>query len=269
MLNKLSKLSMKHSKADLILVLLLIMQISFLVLPLFISFSHFELFLLIIANVFLMGTNYQCIAHNFIHIPFFRSSAINNVFSILNSIGIGLPQSMYRIHHLNHHRFNNHPDTDESSTYRFGKNGKEENIFKYSLLGVVRTDLAGLYKIAGKQSILPTVEIAVLLIFFGLYFYQDSYLALTYLAPSVIFGQIFAVWENYCEHHRAPLNDRKRDSVSCYNPFYNLLWFNNGYHQEHHYSPQVHWTEVPKIRSQLPEDRIIVTGCHLSNSFKQ
>lgn len=258
---------MKHSKLDLILVFLLITQISLLTLPIFFSFSTGALILLVLVNIFLMGTNYQCIAHNFIHIPFFKSKNLNSVFSILNSIGIGLPQSLYRIHHLNHHRFNNHPDTDESSTFRYGKNGKEENILSYSLLGVVRTDLYGLYKIASKQTRLPLVEVAALIIFFVTYFFINWRLAAGYLVPSILLGQIFAVWENYCEHHRAPLNDRKRDSVSCYNSFYNFIWFNNGYHQEHHYSPQVHWTEIYKVRSELPEDRIIVKGCHLSNSF--
>lgn len=258
---------MKYSKLDLILVFLLILQISLFVIPFIIPLSMPILLMLIIVNVFLMGTNYQCIAHNFIHVPFFKSSLLNKVFSMANTIGIGLPQSMYRIHHLNHHRHNNHPDTDESSTYRYGKDGKEENIFKYSLLGVIRTDLVGLYKTASKQSALPMIELLVLLYFLGTLFVLDWKLALGYLIPSIFLGQVFAVWENYCEHHRAPLNDRKRDSVSCYNPFYNFIWFNNGYHQEHHFSPQVHWTEIRKVKDALPEDRIIVKGCHLMNSF--
>ncbi len=258
---------MKHSKLDLILVILLLVQISLFTLPFFYSLSSFELGGLILLNVFLMGTNYQCIAHNFIHIPFFKSSSLNKLFSVLNTIGIGLPQSLYRIHHLNHHRHNNHPDTDESSTYRFGKNGKEENIFTYSLLGVVRTDLMALYKSARKQSALPVIEVITLVSFVVVLFLVNWKLALGYFLPSMFLGQVFAVWENYCEHHRAPLNDRKRDSVSCYNSLYNFLWFNNGFHQEHHFSPQVHWTEIPDVKEALPEDRVIVKGCHLMNSF--
>lgn len=258
---------MKHSKLDLFLVALLFSQIALLALPFFVSYSPLQLGLMVLLNIFLMGTNYQCIAHNFIHIPFFKSSLLNQVFSVLNSIGIGLPQSLYRIHHLNHHRHNNHPDTDESSTYKYGKDGKEENIFTYSLLGVIRTDLVALYKSARKQSALPVAEILVLVYFIGFLSAINWKLALIYLLPSYFLGQVFAVWENYCEHHRAPLNDRKRDSVSCYNSLYNLVWFNNGYHQEHHFSPQVHWTEISKVKAQLPEDRVIVNGCHLMNSF--
>lgn len=258
---------MKHSKLDLLLVLLLLIQLSSLIMPFFVSLTILQLSLMVLLNIFLMGTNYQCIAHNFIHIPFFKSSGLNSIFSIFNSIGIGLPQSLYRIHHLNHHRHNNHPDTDESSTYRYGKNGKEENIIKYSLLGVVRTDLVSLYKSARRQSFLPALEVFILIAFFSALFVINWSLALSYIFPSIVLGQIFAVWENYCEHHRAHLNDRKRDSVSCYNYLYNFLWFNNGYHQEHHFSPQVHWSEIQKVKEQLPADRIIVNGCHLFNSF--
>lgn len=258
---------MKHSKLDLFLVLLLFVQISLFIIPFFYPFSTLQLVGLVLLNIFMMGTNYQCIAHNFIHIPFFKLGILNQIFSMFNSIGIGLPQSLYRIHHLNHHRHNNHPDTDESSTYRYGKNGKEENIFTYSLLGVIRTDLGALYKSARKQSVLPVIEILILVYFIGFLAAINWKLVLYYLVPSIFLGQVFAVWENYCEHHRAPLNDRKRDSVSCYNSFYNFIWFNNGYHQEHHYSPQVHWTEIPIVKAQLPDDRVIVKGCHLTNSF--
>lgn len=258
---------MKHSKLDLFLVLLLGLQISLFVIPFFIPFTPLQLVGMGLLNIYMMGTNYQCIAHNFIHIPFFKANILNQIFSMFNTIGIGVPQSLYRIHHLNHHRYNNHPDTDESSTFKYGKNGKEENIFTYSLLGVIRTDLGALYKSARKQSALPIMEILFLTYFVGTLVAINWKLVVFYLVPSIFLGQVFAVWENYCEHHRAPLNDRKRDSVSCYNEFYNFIWFNNGYHQEHHFSPQVHWTEIRKVKSQLPDDRVIVKGCHLMNSF--
>ncbi len=258
---------MKYSRFDSILVLLLILQLCLYLLPFIIPVSSLTLILLFLLNVFLMGTNYQCIAHNFIHLPFFNSTLLNQLFSILNTLGLGVPQSLYRLHHLNHHRFNNRPDGDMSSTYRFGKNGNEENIFIYSLLGVVRTDLVGLYKNAAKSSKLPLMETLTLISFLTIMAVTNWKLFLIYLLPSYLGGQVFAVWENYCEHHHADPHDRKRDSVSCYNSFYNFIWFNNGYHQEHHFSPQIHWTNIQEVKNDLPPDRVIVRGCHLFNSF--
>lgn len=258
---------MKHSSKDIILALLLFFQLGVLLTPFFLPVSTLTLICLGLVNIFLMGTNYQCIAHNFIHLPFFKSAFLNNSFSVLNTLGIGVPQSMYRLHHLNHHRYNNQPEGDWSSTLRYGKNGQEENIFKYSLLGVIRTDLNELFKLSSKNSKLPLIEVTVLALFLIVCALFNSKLFLIYLLPSYVGGQFFALWENHCEHHRANPNDRKRDSVSCYNPLYNLLWFNNGFHQEHHYSPQIHWTEIPKVKDALPNDRIIVKGCHLTNIF--
>lgn len=256
---------MKHSWKDWFLVLILILQINLFVFPFVIPIPNALLVLLVILNVFLMGTNYQCVAHNFIHLEFFKSKLNNKVFSILNTIGIGIPQSMYRLHHLNHHRFNNQPDGDWSSTLKYGQNGKEENIWKYSLLGVIRTDLVMLFKMSRKNSFLPAIELSILILFLSGCFLLNWKLALFYVIPSYLGGQFFALWENHCEHHLADPFDRKRDSVSCYNPIYNFLWFNNGYHQEHHFAPQIHWTQVTKVRNELPDDRVIVKICHLTN----
>lgn len=258
---------MKHSKFDSILVLILLLQLVLFALPFAIEIPTSALVILVVINIALMGTNFQCVAHNFIHLPFFKNSSLNNIFSVLNTIGIGAPQSMYRLQHLDHHRHNNRPEVDELSTFRHGKDGKEENIFMYSMMGLVRTDLGGYYKRASKNSILPLIEVTALFTFFAVCFAISWKIAAFYILPSVLGGQFFAFWENYCEHHYANPYDRKRDSVSCYNRFYNLIWFNNGYHQEHHFSPQVHWTEITKVRAQLPDDRIIVSICHLANSF--
>ena len=67
----------------------------------------------------------------------------------------------------------------------------------------------------------------------------------------------------------ARFRGRKTDSVSGYGRLYNLIWFNNGYHQEHHWRPQVHWTEVPALRAQLPPEtsRRVVRAAHWFNFF--
>ena len=43
------------------------------------------------------------VAHNFIHLPFFRSRGANSVFSIYLSLLLGLPQTIWRDRHLAHH----------------------------------------------------------------------------------------------------------------------------------------------------------------------
>src|SRR6185436_4609742 len=43
------------------------------------------------------------VSHNFIHLPFFRSRAANNAFSIYLSLLLGFPQTLWRERHLAHH----------------------------------------------------------------------------------------------------------------------------------------------------------------------
>jgi len=83
--------------------------------------------------VFLYCTNYQCVAHNFLHNPFFKWEWLNNAFSVMNSMVLGMPQTLYKYHHLNHHQFNNDvPEPpamtqDRSSTFRHARTpGREE-----------------------------------------------------------------------------------------------------------------------------------------------
>src|SRR5207237_9322530 len=47
--------------------------------------------------------NANTIAHNFIHLPFFRSRALNAMFSAFESLVLGIPQRLWRDHNLSHH----------------------------------------------------------------------------------------------------------------------------------------------------------------------
>jgi len=90
---------------------------------------------------------------------------------------------------------------------------------------------------------------------------------ITLILVVVYLSLVATTAQNYFEHYGATPGSRKTDSVSCYNPIYNFLWFNNGYHQEHHFRAGVHWTRIKELRSEmLPEDqRRVVRGAHFMN----
>ena len=70
-----------------------------------------------LVSAFLTCTNFQCVAHNFLHNPFFTSRRLNAAFGVFNSLLVGGPQALYRLHHLNHHRYNNDlPDPATGTT---------------------------------------------------------------------------------------------------------------------------------------------------------
>ena len=56
--------------------------------------------------------------------------------------------------------------------------------------------------------------------------------------------------QNYYRHYGADPGERAADSVSHYGRLYNLLTFNDGFHQEHHLSPGSHWSRMPQVRER-------------------
>jgi fatty acid desaturase len=203
----------------------------------------------------LICTNYQCVSHNFIHHPFFVNDGLNTLFSLLNSPLLGMPQFMYTVHHLHHHRYNM-DHRDPTNIYRYSRYpNRPENLLSYCILGVLRTDVVEMYKFQYPNSPpkwAKNLEVVLCLVPFPLAFLMGGTSLL--VAYTVIWysGQAMALAENYLEHYGATPGNRQMDAVSCYNPIYNFLWFNNGYHQEHHYKPMVHWTQIKNVRNQLP-----------------
>ena len=68
-----------------------------------------------------------------------------------------------------------------------------------------------------------------------------TFLLLTYL-PGLALGLALCHVQGLYEH-------RNGATVSHYGALYNLLFFNDGYHVEHHARPSAHWRELPKGRT--------------------
>ncbi len=253
------------------LTLLVFATCSFGVVPLVLSL------IMIALLCFAVCTNYQTVAHNFLHNPFFRSPLLNKLFSIINTMILGVSQTLYREHHMHHHKYNNDrqdPATgttlDRTSTWRYSKSpDHEENIFSYAFIGFFKQDFMFFVNSAKKKNTHSQVylETTLWLLFVTLLAFINWRGTLFVFLPAWYLGQCAALFENYLEHHGSIPGNRQTDSVSCYGTFYNWLWFNNGYHQEHHYRPQIHWTKIPNVQAELPppSHRRICKGAHWFN----
>ncbi|MCC7440318.1 MAG: fatty acid desaturase [Bdellovibrionales bacterium] len=258
----------QHSPRDAALVAVTLAQVGLWVLTLAL-WSVLPLPMIVslgLVQALLICTNFQCVAHNFIHHPFFASAPLNGAFSILNSLALAIPQSLYRVHHLNHHEFSNAPG-DWSALSRHAAEGeREEPLSHYAVLGPLRSDLGLAIRAASSQGLgqLVAAELGFMALFAAVGIWVSAPWFFLFFVPTVYLGQALAHAENYLEHHRADPGNRLANSVSCYSPAYNALWFNNGYHQEHHSFPRVHWTKLPELRSRmLPEARRrVVKGAH-------
>lgn len=211
--------------------------------------------------VFLFWYNGLVVSHNFAHTPYFCSGLLNRLYAILNSINIGLPYSYYYHEHLLHHRYgNDRPDQDgqtkdPTSTFACGKNGFHEPMPAYCGLGIFRADLPHSFgeiwrKGERVQLVCESLVCAGVLIW---YLWTSWQFFLFLYVPTFYGGWFLEHLENYYEHFGCNPDDRFRNSTSYYGKFYNWLFCNEGYHQEHHLRPNVHWSKRPQVRMELQE----------------
>ena len=250
----------RYSPRDSLLILIALAQLAgmtawavrFETLPLSVNVGLF------LAMSYLFYYNPIVVTHNFLHTPFFRRKWLNRAFPVLNSANLFLPQVLYKYHHLTHHQYANDPvrngtTLDPSSTFRYGKDGEQEGFVSYSALGLFRDGTSAAYREAIKhgQRSQFWMELAAVVVTAVLWLAIDWRWFLLAFVPTFYAGWFLALLENYYEHHRATDPDsRLADSVSYYGRWYNLMMFNEGYHQEHHLKPHLHWTRRPQVHAE-------------------
>jgi fatty acid desaturase len=248
----------------------------------FLYFRTLSWWVLIPAFVAIMGSyfwNLQCISHNFIHNPFFGSSWLNRAYGVMETIALGVPHVFYHHYHMNHHWGDNDvkgPDgttKDWSSIYRHGKGNQPEAFWKYCLASFFRVEMGPVIRTVARHGryevIQAAVEAVVLAAFWITMLLVDwRYFAFFYL-PSYYLGWVLSYAEGYLKHYGCQPGNYFANSVSSYNWLYNFLWFNNGYHQEHHWDPKVHWTKMKALHEQIAAQLIanktrILKGPHIT-----
>ncbi len=239
---------------------------------------------LFVAVAFSYCWNLQCISHNFIHNPFFTSAWLNRLYGVLESWCIGMPHMLYHHYHLNHHAGDNDakgPDgttRDWSSTYRYGKGDQPEAFWRYCLFSFWRVEVAPVIRVVlrhGRAHVTQTVmETLALAAFWALMVAVNWRYFVFFYLPSFYLGWVISYAEGYLEHHGGKPGNPFANSVSSYNRLYNLLWFNNGYHQEHHWDPKVHWTRMHELHQRiLPQMQAngtrVLRGPHLTGLIEE
>ena len=86
---------------------------------------------------------------------------------------------------------------------------------------------------------LATEMAAVLALWAAIAIHAPAFFAGVYL-PGYAAGLILCALHGHYEHEHG--------TTSHYGRVYNLLFFNDGYHAEHHARPGVHWSRLPQLR---------------------
>lgn len=221
--------------------------------------------------LFLFWYNGLVATHNFVHTPWFSSDRLNKLYAAINSTNLLSPITHYRNIHLNHHQYGddrqdeNGRTRDHSSTFAYGKNGQRENVLSYCALAIVRDDLLASFQQQKTRS--EAIQLAAefgscLLAIAGYLLISWKFFAF-FVLPVFYWGWFLVYLANYYEHFGGTPENRYANSTSHYGRLYNFLCCNEGYHQEHHLRPNIHWRQRPqtyqKLRKVLDgEERMII-----------
>lgn len=200
--------------------------------------------------------NINGISHNFIHNPYFRSDALNRLFSLVESMALGFSQTFYDHVHTMHHVGNSdRPSLDDPkrgtldplSIYKHGDHGLPENVWTYTFLSFFRDDpkaiYAGIKKKNPSEARWGVFEIVAMVAFFVTLGVLNWRFIACFL-PFWYFGHCLSYLNGYFEHYAGNPDKPIAWGVSTYHRLYNLIWFNNGSHAEHHFRPRLHWKRM-------------------------
>ncbi|HXJ72016.1 MAG TPA: fatty acid desaturase [Candidatus Dormibacteraeota bacterium] len=154
--------------------------------------------------------NANTISHNFIHLPFFKTRSLNILFSAYLSVVLGFPQSLWGERHLAHHRE--------------ALNSRRHGNVSWRLRPSAGWMLEALLVCGWWLSLLSM---------------RPDYFMGNYL-PGLLAGLALCQIQGHFEHVRGTL--------SHYSRLYNWLFFNDGFHVEHHTQPGRHWTQLPRLK---------------------
>lgn len=237
------------------------------VIALFVLFPKLPIWLLLILGAVYavsISWNVNGISHNFIHNPYFNSPILNRLFSLIESLTCGFSQAFYDCVHTRHHMGNaDKPDAEGStvdwlSIYRHGKNGEAENIWSYTFLSYFRDDPKAIYRELKRRN--PTdarwgvFEIIAFVAFFATLAVLN-WKFMVFFLPFYYLGHCLSYLNGYFEHYAGNPDVPIAWGVSSYHKLYNLTWFNNGYHAEHHFRPKLHWTKMDEFHRQILQEQ--------------
>ena len=208
--------------------------------------------------------NINGISHNFIHNPYFRWDPLNRFFSLVESVALGFSQTFYDAVHTRHHMGNSDKQDEQGETidwlsiYRHGHDDEPENPWSYVFLSYFRDDPKAIFRTLKERRPFDAwwgvFEISCFVLFFAWMGWMN-WKFLLFLLPFYYLGHCLSYANGYWKHYGSNPDVPIAWGVSTYGKIYNWLFFNNGYHAEHHFRPKVHWTQMHDLHSQIAEDQ--------------
>jgi fatty acid desaturase len=172
--------------------------------------------------------NSNTISHIHLHNPLFRARWLSRLFSLYLTLLLAVPQELWRERHLWHHA--------GEPAHR----GYHPLVRGCEPVGARRRPLSRYGRL----------EIALVALSWGILLLSSPGFFLGSYLPGYLLGMGLCLLQGHYEH--AGLDLAAAPGISYYGALYNLIWFNDGYHAEHHRHPGEHWSRLPVRRAAAP-----------------
>lgn len=213
----------------------------------YLYYSHYILWVIMIS--FTGSAVAMLIKHNHCHLGLFRNKWMNTMMDMwLNVLTCSSCSSVKIIHNINHHCYINEVGKDWGSTHHFESNGRLSGMMRYVFvapflflnekqkwLNARKTSL--IYRYNKNENAFILVTLALLIMYNpmgGIYIFVVPAILLQYALVSM----------NYIQHSGNDQNHKKSNNIQA--KWVNRLFFNVGYHIEHHHNPKKHWSLLDK-----------------------
>ncbi|MBV9657008.1 MAG: fatty acid desaturase [Verrucomicrobia bacterium] len=235
-------------------------------LSLFFLFPHLPLWAMLILGLIYavaINANINGISHNFIHSPYFRAPLLNRLFSVVESLACCFSQTYYDVVHTQHHKGNSDKKDAETgdtvdwiSIYRHGHDDEAENVWSYVFLSFFRDNPVAIKRELAKRGEAEVrwgnLELACFITLLATLAFLN-WRFIVFFLPFMYLGHCFSYLNGYYRHFGGNPDEPIAWGVSTYGKIYNALFFNNGYHAEHHFRPSVHWTKMSALQAKIAD----------------
>jgi fatty acid desaturase len=191
------------------------------------------------------------VLHNHMHVSIARPRALHFVVSRALGLACGFPYRGYYLHHFNHHKYNDGPgdwgqrEADEGTLHYLLRSTLRPWFWPWAVVGHVWR--AAKTRTQRMELVLDFALVDGVLL--GLTFWEPV-MGLSFWGMLLV-GQFCIHWLNLAAHFETDSSRRDSLAVTSTSWLYNFFFFNAGYHQAHHFWPQLPWQQLPEATREL------------------
>lgn len=202
--------------------------------------------------IFLLGPHLLML-HNICHRSPWKRMCKKPMDAYVSLLGLlfGLPPMIYYHHHIKMHHVEGNGPNDLSSTEKFKRDSFAQWLiyfFDFAFLNPIKLPL---YFIKKKRLDYALKVLSGYILFFSVmataFYFNPHGAVYVFVVPTLIcwFGLMAGNWTQHAFIDPNDPQNSFKNSITVVDSLYNKRCFNDGYHIAHHFSPGMHWSEMP------------------------